>query len=163
MDGSDAQHIFLCPRCGAQNVVGQVDCQSCEQRFQYNCPYCGQAVDPTLVNCPGCRESLNWPTPQRVRAFPKQKKAPAYREPGGLDEGEPKQQKKRDPWLMGCLALIILVVIAGIAIWILDTLSSQQPPSPIPAPYPVSGNQTGMAPGKIPNLEVSGLAGRALF
>lgn len=163
MDGSDIQHIFPCPRCGAQNVVGQVACQYCEQRFQYNCPYCGHAVDPTLVNCPSCRGPLNWPTPQRVKAFPKQRKVHAYEESTGFDEEQPKQQKKRDPWLMGCVVLIILVVIAGIAIWVLDMLSSQRPPSPMPAPYPASGNQTGSKLGEPLSLETAELSDEASF
>jgi hypothetical protein len=141
MEDSDIQQIFLCPRCNAQNVVGQVVCQTCEQRFQYNCPFCGHTVDPTLVNCPSCRGSLNWPTPQKVRAFPKQKRAAQHKEPVEFDETKSKPKKKNDPWLMGCLILIALVIIAGIAIWILDTFA-QQAPSAIPAPYPVSSNQT---------------------
>jgi len=139
MNDTDIQHIFLCPRCSAQNVVGQLMCQSCEQRFQYNCPSCGDNVDPTLINCPGCRGSLNWPTPQKVRAFPKQKKAGTDKEPAEFDEDKKKPKKKSDPWLIGCLVLIALVIIFGIAIWILDTLQSA---ATIPVPYPVSSNQT---------------------
>lgn len=141
MEDSGIPHIFLCPRCNAQNVVGQVVCQHCEQRFQYNCPFCGHTVDPTLVNCPSCRGSLNWPTPQKVKAFPRQKRAVKHKESVEFDEPKDKPKKKNDPWLMGCLILIALVILAGIAIWILDTFA-QQAPSSIPAPYPVSSNQT---------------------
>jgi len=163
MDVSEAQHIFQCPRCGAQNVVGQVACQSCQQRFQYNCPYCGHVVDPTLVNCASCRGPLNWPTPQRVKAFPKQRKVHAHEEPSGLDEEHPKQQKKRDPWLMGCVVLIILVVIAGIAIWVLDMLSSQRAPSSMLVPHPASDNRIGSKVGESFCLEGARLSRESSF
>ena len=157
MVNDDMQYIFLCPKCGAQNVVGQLACQSCGQRFQYNCPYCGCAVDSSLVNCPNCRESLNWPVPQKVKAFPRQKKpqktqqrtpsqahpSQAYpsqahhQMPGGVGEKPP--QKKRDPWLTGCLIVIIIVVLIGGAIFVYDTLS--QPTAPVTTP-PVSENES---------------------
>lgn len=143
------QYIFLCPKCGAQNVVGQLACQSCGQRFQYNCPYCGFAVDSSLVNCPNCRESLNWPIPQKVKAFPKRKEpkktqqrvpSQAYGQmPGGM-EGKP-PQKRRDPWLTGCLIAIIIVVLIGGAIFVYDTLNTNQPTAPVPIP-PVSENES---------------------
>jgi cytoskeletal protein RodZ len=111
-------------------------------------------VDPTLVNCPSCRGSLNWPTPQKIRAFPKQKRAVKQKEKVEFDETQGKPAKKRDPWLMGCLVLIALVIVAGIAIWILD-MFAQQTPSAIPAPYPVSSNQSGSIQIENTVLEIS--------
>lgn len=111
------QQIFLCPTCGAQNCIGQGFCQVCGQKFQYNCPNCGTVVDSTLVNCPGCRESLFWPTPQRVKPFPKQ---PAvHQRTGGTGEGEAKPKQKSDPWLLGCLGLVIflILVLGAYALW----------------------------------------------
>ena len=146
------QYIFLCPKCGAQNVVGQLACQSCGQRFQYNCPYCGCAVDSSLINCPNCRESLNWPTPQKVKAFPKRREPqpqkaqrPAQSQkqgqvPPGM-EGKP-TQKKKDPWLTGCLIAIIIVVLIGGAIFVYDTLSNQ-PSAPVTTPQ-VSENTSSL-------------------
>jgi len=105
MVSDNVPQIFLCHKCGAQNVVGQQFCQACGEKFQYNCPYCGVVVDPTMVTCPNCRKGLEWPTPQRVKAFPKMK-TEAYQEQkwveGEAIEEKPKQ-KKPDPWLMGCL------------------------------------------------------------
>jgi hypothetical protein len=125
------QQIFLCPTCGAQNVVGQEFCQSCGQKFQYNCPYCGAVVDAKFINCPGCRESLNWPTPQKVRPFPKQPVEYQKREEGrkaretGEEEGKPK--KKSDPWLTGCLGLVIIVSLALGAYFIYDYFIKEKP------------------------------------
>jgi hypothetical protein len=112
------QQIFPCPVCGAQNCVGQVNCQVCGQRFQYNCPYCGAVVDSTLVNCPGCRQSLYWPTPQRVKPFPKQ--PAAHRVQAEVSEEEPKKKSKSDPWLTGCLGLIIIAIILLAAYFVYD-------------------------------------------
>jgi uncharacterized membrane protein YvbJ len=124
------QQIFLCPTCGAQNIVGQEFCQACGQRFQYNCPYCGAVVDSTLVNCPKCRESLYWPTLQRVKAFPKQpetRKGPS--EVAG-EEGEKPKKKKSDPWLLGCLGLVIIAILVLGAYFIYDNFIRKPPPTP---------------------------------
>jgi len=131
------QQIFLCPACGAQNCIGQVFCQSCGQRFQYHCPYCGAVVDSTLVNCPGCRQSLFWPTPQKVKPFPKQ---PATRR-GHVDSGEeePKPKPKSDPWLTGCLGLVIIAIILLGAYFIYDNFIKEKPSSTLP---PISGVDT---------------------
>ncbi len=103
------QQFFFCPTCGAQNVIGQEFCQACGQTFQYNCPFCGAIVDSTLINCPGCRESLYWPTPQKVKPFPKQPVMYQERGEGGEEGAKPK--KKSDPWLTGCLGLVILAFL----------------------------------------------------
>jgi len=130
------QQIFACPTCGAQNCVGQEFCQACGQRFQYNCPYCGAIVDSTLVNCPGCRQSLFWPTPQRVKPFPKQPAAQKGRGEGG--EEEAKTKRKSNPWLTGCLGLVIIAILFMVAYLIWDYINSQSSIS-----QPVSGVETG--------------------
>ena len=173
MFDDNMQHIFLCPKCGAQNVVGQLVCQSCGQRFQYNCPYCGFLVDPSLVNCPSCRGMLNWPVPQKVKAFPRQKavlKAPKRAQrraqgplpgqmPGQMSgqmsggfEQEP-GKKKRDPWLTGCLIAIIIVVLIGGAIFVIDTLN-QGPTTNVP-PSPASENESRIQPFQTQELALS--------
>jgi len=119
------QQIFLCPTCGAQNYIGQEFCQVCGQRFQYNCPHCGAAVDTTLVNCPGCRESLFWPTPQKVQPFAKQKPV-VYQPTAGTGGEVAKPKQKSDPWLMGCLGLVIFLFLVLGAYFLWDTLK----PSP---------------------------------
>jgi hypothetical protein len=133
------QQIFLCPVCGAQNCIGQVHCQVCGQRFQYNCPYCGAAVDSTLVNCPGCRQSLFWPAPQRVRPFPKQPAAHKGHAEGG-DEEKTKTKPKSDPWLTGCLGLVIIAILLLGAYFIYDNFIKAKPEPTLP---PVSSVETG--------------------
>jgi len=131
------QQIFPCPVCGAQHYIGQVHCQVCGQRFQYNCPYCGAVVDSTLVNCPGCRQSLFWPTPQRVRPFPKQ---PAIqRTQADSGEEEPKKKSKSDPWLTGCLGLIIIAIILLAAYFVYDNYIKEKSTPTLP---PISGAPT---------------------
>ncbi|MBM3167636.1 MAG: hypothetical protein FJZ83_02360 [Chloroflexi bacterium] len=98
-----------------------------------------------------------------MKAFPKQRKVHAHEEPSGLDEEHPKQQKKRDPWLMGCVVLIILVVIAGIAIWVLDMLSSQRAPSSMLVPHPASDNRIGSKVGESFCLEGARLSRESSF
>jgi hypothetical protein len=125
--------IFPCPACGAQNYIGSMHCQVCGQRFQYNCPYCGANVDSTLVNCPGCRQSLFWPNPQRVKPFPKQPAAIKGHAEGA--EEEPKKKSKSDPWLTGCLGLIIIAIILLAAYFVYDNyIKEKTTPS-----LPVSG------------------------
>jgi hypothetical protein len=133
------QQIFACPTCGAQNCVGQEFCQACGQRFQYNCPYCGAIVDSTLVNCPGCRQSLFWPTPQRVKPFPKQLAAQKGRGEGG--EEEAKTKRKSNPWLTGCLGLVIIAILFMVSYLIYDYIKSQSSTLP-----PISGVETGFKP-----------------
>ena len=140
------QQIFPCPTCGAQNVIGQEFCQACGQRFEYNCPHCGAVVDSTLVNCPACRESLYWPTPQKVKPFPRQ---PAmYQEVDEVGEEGRKPKKKGDPWLIGCLGLVILGLLAvGFYIFIYKPFIEK--PSPVVPPLPpASENETGLKPMK---------------
>jgi len=125
------QQIFLCPTCGAQNIVGQEFCQSCGQRFQYNCPYCGAIVDSTLINCPGCRESLYWPTPQKVKPFPKQAVTQRGRVEVEEEEEEEKPEKKKsDLWLTGCLGLVIIAILALGAYFIYDNFIRKPPATP---------------------------------
>jgi hypothetical protein len=147
------QQIFCCPTCGAQNVVGQEFCQSCGQSFQYNCPYCGAIVDSTLINCPRCRESLNWPTPQKVKPFPKQPVAYQKRGGGGeAGEGEEKAKKKSDPWLTGCLGLVIIAFIVLGAYFLYDYFFKEKP-SPIPQLPSYSGEEIALKPMQSPGFE----------
>ncbi len=134
------QEIFLCSTCGAQNIVGQEYCQYCGQRFQYNCPYCGAVVNSTLINCPGCRERLYWPTLRKIKPFPKE--GAVYlprkeREPAagkGTGETASKKQQKSDPWLTGCLGVVIIAIIIMVAFFLYDWLSSPpMPEEPLPS------------------------------
>lgn len=134
------QEIFLCSTCGAQNIVGQEYCQYCGQRFQYNCPYCGAVVNSTLINCPSCRERLYWPTPRKIKPFPKEPATYSPRrvhEPakaGGAGEAGGKKQQKSDPWLTGCLGVVIIAIIIMVAFFLYDWLSrSPAPEEPLPS------------------------------
>jgi hypothetical protein len=153
------QQIFPCPTCGAQNIVGQEFCQSCGQRFQYNCPYCGAIVDATLINCPGCRESLNWPTPQRVRPFPKQPAEYQKRGEGGVageagEEEKPKPKKKSNPWLTGCLGLLIIGILFMVAYLVYDWISGQSSILPSASTLPLSsGSEIVFKPVQAPGFD----------
>lgn len=138
------QQIFLCPTCGAQNLIGQEYCQVCGQRFQYNCPYCGAIVDTTLVNCPRCRESLYWPTPQKVKPFPKHtvRQIAVRRDRAEMEEekgGKP-EKKQSDLWLIGCLGLVIIAILAMGVYFVYDNFIKRAPTPELP---PSSNNQTG--------------------
>jgi hypothetical protein len=147
------QQIFCCPTCGAQNVVGQEFCQSCGQPFQYNCPFCGAIVDSKFVNCPRCRESLNWPTPQKVKPFPKQPVAYQRRGGGGeVGEGEKKAKKKSDPWLTGCLGLVIIAFIVLGAYFIYDYFFKEKPAA-VPQLPSYSGEEIASKPMQSPGFE----------
>lgn len=130
------QQVFLCPTCGAQNIVGQEFCQSCGQRFRYDCPYCGATVDSTLINCPRCRQTLYWPTPQKVKPFPKQKIVQQHRVEVGGEEREKPEKKKSDLWLIGCLGAVIVAILVLGAYFIYDNFIRKVAP-------PVSENETG--------------------
>lgn len=137
------QEVFRCPTCGAQNLVGQEYCQHCGQRFQYNCPYCGTVVDATLVNCPRCREGLYWPTPRRVKPFPKEETArPLSRRHGGVGgevpETQAKERQKSDPWLTGCLGIVIIAIIIMVAFFLYDWLSRPSTPEELPPSSKIS-------------------------
>jgi hypothetical protein len=155
------QQIFCCPTCGAQNVVGQEFCQSCGQPFQYNCPFCGAIVDSKFVNCPNCRESLNWPTPQRVKPFPKQ--PVAYQKRGGGvggvggvgvegGGGEEKTKKKSDPWLTGCLGLVIIAFLVLGAYFLYDYFFKEKPAA-VPQLPSYSGEEIAFNPMQPPGFE----------
>lgn len=130
------QEIFLCPTCSAQNLVGQEYCQYCGQRFQYNCPYCGAVVDATLINCPKCREGLYWPTPRKVRPFPKEPATRSYprqsKETGGESPEAKKKGQKSDPWLTGCLGIVIIAIIIMVAFFLYDWLTQPSMPEELP-------------------------------
>ena len=146
------QQVFPCSKCGAQNVVGQEFCQSCGQRFQYNCPHCGAVVDATLINCPGCRESLNWPTPQRVRPFPKQPAEYQRSAEGGEGEGQAQPKKKSNPWVTGCLGLLIIATLVAGAYLIYENFFKQEPLT-IPQ-LPLSSDEAiGFKPAPSPRID----------
>jgi predicted amidophosphoribosyltransferase len=144
------QQIFFCPTCGAQNVIGQEFCQACGQAFQYNCPFCGAIVDSTLINCPGCREGLYWPTPQKVKPFPKQ--PAAYQKRGEGGEEEEKAKKKSDPWLTGCLGLVILLFLA-VGFYVLIYKPFIEKPLAIPQLPSYSGEEIAFKPMQSPGFE----------
>ena len=141
------QEIFPCPKCGAQNVVGQEFCQNCRQRFQYNCPFCGVSVNSALVNCPSCRQPLYWPTPHKVKAFPKRPPAQQSQQAhqayqgqhelaGGYQAEGPVRvetagaaRKKGDLWLIGCLGLVILGLLAFGVYFVYNNFIKEKAPS----------------------------------
>jgi transposase len=124
------QQMFVCPRCGYQNRAGQQLCVNCgaglsgggsQQAYSpqqtYSCPICHQPVVYGVGFCNNCRTPLNWPTQQMqpLPTYEKQQQSAPYQ----YSQLE-KTPKKRSPWLIGCLALIGVVVVIGGAIYSLS-------------------------------------------
>jgi len=87
-----------------------------------------------------------------VKAFAKQKGT--YEEEGdmeGEEEAKPKK-KKSDPWLTGCLGLVIIAFLVFGGFFVYDTFF-QQPTTvpPVPGP-PATDNTTGREPTQSPGL-----------
>ncbi|MCK4331327.1 MAG: hypothetical protein KAW81_02115, partial [Dehalococcoidia bacterium] len=70
------------------------------------------------------------------------------------EEAKPKQ-KKADPWLIGCIALVAIVVFIGVAYFVYSEVLQEAPPT---IPYPVSDNQTGLRPMETHECELLQLA-----
>ena len=62
------QQIFICPRCGTQNGLGQRFCVGCGTPLATFCPYCGANVPPTSGFCPNCGAQLGQASRQPARA-----------------------------------------------------------------------------------------------
>jgi hypothetical protein len=102
------QHMFPCPKCGAQNPVGQRFCGACGQKLQYNCPHCGGLIDPAFRFCPNCRVQLGWGIQQQPRGMPQQ---PTWAPPVRRS-----QRSSATPVLV--LVLIVLLVgLGGVSYW----------------------------------------------
>jgi len=71
------QQTFTCPKCGAQNNVGQRFCVTCGQMFQYACLHCKNIADPASKFCPHCGGALPWHMWQQPQQLPQQPPPPA--------------------------------------------------------------------------------------
>jgi len=109
-----------------------------------------------LINCPNCREGLNWPTLQKVKAFPKQRGDYQEQEEIEEDEEASPRKKKTDPWLTGCLGLIVIVVLILAGYKVYDMTSQKTLPT-LPS-QPVSDNQTSLQPMQIPECRLQWVA-----
>jgi hypothetical protein len=92
--------------------------------------------------------------PQRVKAFPKE--TSTYQEQERDDEereAKPKR-KKSDPWLTGCLGLVVIAFLVLGGYYVYDTFLRETPST---IPY-VSDNQTGLKPMQIHECELLQLA-----
>lgn len=77
----------------------------------YSCPRCSAQITFGTSFCPNCGQPFSWP------AQPQQQPPPAYQQPYEQQyrrEGGQPEQKKKSPWLIGCLGLIVLGVLIGI-------------------------------------------------
>ena len=128
--------MFQCSKCGAQNYIGQAYCWNCNERFQYNCPYCTTIVDPSMQYCPYCRAVLPWPVqlstyPGAGSNYPPDQplQGPAgygqYRQDDQCGQVTAEPPKKRG-WLV---ALVSILVVAGLAIATLNLLGLMKQPS----------------------------------
>ena len=142
---SDMQQMFPCSSCGSQNAIGQRFCWTCGEKLQYNCSHCGAAVDPVSTSCPNCHTEINW-GPQR----------PAEALPAGGEKGFQKQEKvekkrKKSPWPVFSIALVVTAILVVGAVFAFDAFSRgafsiapapgapppNEEPSPAPQPAPV--------------------------
>jgi hypothetical protein len=75
-----------------------------------------------------------------------------YQEQGEGGEEGAKPKKKSDPWLTGCLGLVIIAFLAiGFYVFIYKPFIEK--PSPAPQLPPSSGNETGLKPMQSPEFE----------
>jgi len=91
-----------------------------------------------------------------VKAFPRQ--VGGYQEQGeGEEEGEVKPKKKSDPWLTGCLGLVIIAFVILGGYFLYDTFFQGTPPA-LPPP-PAGDNTTRLEPMQPPGFESFRIAG----
>ena len=137
------QQMFPCPRCGAQNAIGQRFCGGCGNKLLYNCPYCSGIVDPSFASCPNCYAPLHWPTPPPPAppsGPPAGGGAPPYQGQGrfyGYGAQKPKQQKPSSTPIIAIAAVAVVLIAVG-ALFALGIL----PPGETTPPTPPSTNGT---------------------
>jgi len=93
--------------------------------------------------------------PQRVKAFPKETSTYQEQERDEEEGGAKPKRKKSDPWLTGCLGLVLIAFLALGGYFVYDTFLQETPAT---IPYPVSDNQTGLKPMQIHECELLQLA-----
>ena len=109
----------------------------------YQCPNCGTPIAFGVRFCGNCGTQLNWPT-QRMQpppAYPEQLQQTGwgqqqgtrggYQQQVGYGQGvERAERKKTNPWLIGCLgviAVVVLIIVASFALREPDSTATTLP------------------------------------
>ena len=132
------QQTFPCPKCGAQNIIGERACQSCSAALQYGCPQCNTSIDAKFTACPKCGATLNWPIQEQKKPSPPGKKEAVQ---NSTDEAQGETSEQRKPGqkktiylLTVSVSLIGILFFAGFAISML--LQEPPPTTPLDTPPP---------------------------
>ena len=104
----------------------------------YSCPTCGAQIVFGTPSCPNCRTPLNWPSQPQGPPPAYQQQAPPYQQQQSGYGEKPQEQKKRSPWLIGCLGLFGVVALFAGLICVIDTDSEGTPPTTPPATSPAA-------------------------
>ena len=65
--GEAMQQVFMCPRCGTQNYLGQPFCVGCGAPLATSCPYCGMYLSSSSGFCPNCGAQVGGGMQQPVK------------------------------------------------------------------------------------------------
>ena len=57
------QQVFMCPRCGRQNYMGQRFCSGCGSPLAVACPYCGSYLSSSSGFCTNCGAQSGYGAP----------------------------------------------------------------------------------------------------
>ena len=132
------QQTFPCPKCGAQNIIGERACQSCSEALQYGCPHCNTGINSKFKTCPKCGATLNWPIQRQKKPSPPGKKEAVQNSADEAQketsEGRKPGQKKTIYLLTVFVSLIGILFFVGFAISML--LQEPSPTTPLDAPPP---------------------------
>ena len=129
------QQTFPCPKCGAQNTIGEQTCHSCSATLQYGCPHCSTSINSKLKTCPKCGAILSWPTQGQKKPLRPGKKASiqnstdkATKAQEEIPEERKTVQKKTIYLLTVSVSLIGILFFVGFAISMLLQESSPTAP-----------------------------------
>jgi len=107
------QQTFACPKCGAQNAVGQQFCGACGERLIANCPRCGASVTAGYRFCGSCGAQPDW---EMQRGEPLTSAISFW--------GGRVRLKSRDEvnlWCVDCYGNLCIIVVPRVAFSIVDT------------------------------------------
>lgn len=96
------QQVFMCPRCGTQNYMGQRFCSGCGSPLATSCPYCGVYMTSSSGFCTSCGAQVGSGAQAGWGAQPQSSPAPV------------KERKPASGWSKIGTALFILGVLGVI-------------------------------------------------
>lgn len=131
---------YQCPKCGAQNPMGQAYCLGCGQMLPYTCYNCQAPINATMPCCPKCNAVFNWPAQQ-----PPPAQTPPAAPRQNHQQAPPAQQKPPNQPMSNAVkvALVLLVIFIAILGSCAVCLSGDSEPTapgtpPSTAPPPVT-------------------------